>query len=75
MRKILFSLAVVSTALVMVGASSVRSGKTTESLGVNESTKVIQAPGTRCTRLRYGPKEKKKPQAPPGQAQPGTRCT
>ncbi len=74
MRKILFSLAVVSMALVMVGASSVRRG-TTESSGGKESNTVIQAPGTRCTRLRYGRKEKKKPQTPPGQAQPGTRCT
>jgi hypothetical protein len=74
MRKILFFLAVVSMALVLVGVSSGRRSKANES-GPNESNKVTQAPGTRCTRLRYGPKEKKNKQAPPGQAVPGTRCT
>lgn len=76
MRKILFSLAVVIMALVMVVAFTVRGGNTKESSGSNESNIVIQAaPGTRCTRLRYGPKGEKYKQALPGQAMPGTRCS
>lgn len=74
MRKILFSLAFVSMVLLIVGASFVRRGKANESLGVNESKKVMQ-PGTRCMRLRYGPKKKRDKQALPREAVPGTRCT
>jgi hypothetical protein len=74
MRRSLFTLAVVVMVLFMVGAYAVRRGKATESSGSKESN-TVQAPGTRCTRLRYGPKEKKSKQAVPGQAVPGTRCT
>jgi hypothetical protein len=33
-----------------------------------------QIPGTRCTRLTFGPKEKKKPATAATSAMPGTRC-
>jgi hypothetical protein len=59
MRKILFSVAAVSMALVMVGVSSGRRGKANDSRDRNESNTVVQnTPGTRCTRLSY-PKDKK----------------
>jgi hypothetical protein len=73
MRRTLFSLAVLVMLLFMVGASAVRRGKATESSGSKEGNTV--QPGTRCTRLRYGPKKKNNKQAAPLQAVPGTRCT
>ncbi len=69
MRKILFSSAVVSMTLFMLGASSVRRGNANESSSLKENINVIQAPGTRCTRLRW-PKDKKSMVGIPG-----SRCT
>ena len=72
MRRIPVSLVVVTLALVVFGSSSVL--KTTAR---NEATVLVQAPGTRCFRMTYGPKEKKKKRktvVDTGTVMPRTRC-
>jgi hypothetical protein len=82
MRRTLVSLIIVGLALIVFGSSSVLKSK-----AKGEATVVAQArPGTRCTRLTFGPREKKKSifgqkKRPDGTdpatdtPMPGTRCT
>ncbi|MBC8032488.1 MAG: hypothetical protein H7Z16_20560 [Pyrinomonadaceae bacterium] len=73
MRRTLVLLMMVGLALIVVATSSVPKSKAKGKRAV-----VPQAPGTRCTRLTFGPREKKKPAketaAATGSAMPGTRC-
>jgi hypothetical protein len=69
MRQILVSLIILSVALIVFGSSSVPPGK-----AKGKPTVAPQIPGSRCTRLTFGPKEKKKPAAEAATAMPGTRC-
>jgi hypothetical protein len=83
MRPTLVLLIIVGMALIVFGSSFVRKSK-----AKGQATVVAQAPpGTRCTRLTFGPKEKKnsifgqkkrpnsETPAATGTAMPGTRCT
>jgi len=58
MRKIVLMVVSVTMTLALVGASSLRSSKANEPVWSPKSDTVVQAPGTRCTRLSY-PKDKK----------------
>lgn len=78
MRRTMILLVIVGLALVLVGSSSVLKSK-----AKGEATVVAQRaqPGTRCTRLTFGPRPKKKNRkskkqiaAATGTARPGTRC-
>jgi hypothetical protein len=72
MRRTLVSLIIVGLALILFASSSVLMSK-----AKGEGTVVAQAPGSRCTRLTFGPREKKKPTketAATVTAMPGTRC-
>jgi hypothetical protein len=55
MRRVSVSLITFSLVLIVFGAASVLNNNVRA-----EATVLTQAPGTRCTRLTYGPKEKKK---------------
>jgi hypothetical protein len=74
MRKIIVSLTVVTLAVVVFASSSIPKSKAKA-----KATVMAQAPGSRCTRLTFGPREKRKPKketaAATGTAMPGTRCT
>ena len=74
MHRALVSLIIVGLALIIFGSSSVLKSK-----AKGEATVVAQAPGSRCTRLTFGPRQKKKSTketaAATGTAMPGTRCT
>jgi hypothetical protein len=81
MRRTLVSLIAVGLILIVFGSASVWNGQAN---GV--ATVVTQAPGSRCTRFTFGPKEKKntlfgqKKKPDSGSpaavtAMPGTRCT
>jgi hypothetical protein len=82
MRRTLVSLIIVGMALIVFGFSSVPKSK-----AKGEATVVAQTPGSRCTRLTFGPRERKKSifgqkkrsdigTAPATDtAMPGTRCT
>jgi hypothetical protein len=82
MRRILFSLTIIFLVLIVFGSSSVLKSK-----AKGETSVVTQAPGSRCTRLTFGPREKKnsifgqkkkstnETAAATGTAMPGTRCT
>jgi hypothetical protein len=74
MRKVSVSLITLSLVLVVFGSSSLLKNNVSA-----EATDVPQAPGTRCTRLTYGPKVKKKPDAKTagkgGMGMFGSRCT
>jgi hypothetical protein len=74
MRPTLVSLIMVGLALIVFGSSSVLKSKTK-----SEATVVAQASKSRCTRLTFGPRPKKKKSkkeiaAATGTAAPGTRC-
>lgn len=73
MRRIFFSFCILAVVLIVVfGSSSVPNGK-----AKGKPAAEPQIPGTRCTRLTFGPREKKKKPATPviaGSAMPGTRC-
>lgn len=74
MRPTLVSLVIVGLALIVFGSSSVLKSKAKEAAVVAQA-----APGTRCTRLTFGPrpkkpKSKKEIAAASGTATPGTRC-
>ena len=73
MRRSLFSLTIIGMILIVFASSAVLKSK------AKETTVVAQAPGTRCTRLTFGPRPKKKTTkkqiaAATGTAAPGTRC-
>jgi len=74
MRRTLISLITLGLTLIVFGSSSILTSK-----AKGEPTVVTQAPGSRCTRLTFGPREKKKPKKETtpdsGIAMPGTRCT
>jgi len=83
MRRTLLSLIIIGLALIVFGSSAVL-----ESKAKGEAMVVPQAPpNTRCTRLTFGPREKKnsilgqkkksntETAAAPVTAMPGTRCT
>jgi hypothetical protein len=76
MRRTILLLVVVGLALIVFGSSSILKSK-----AKGEATTVAQPaqPGTRCTRLTFGPRPKKKSQkeieaARSSGAMPGTRC-
>lgn len=82
MRRTLVSLIIVGMAMIVFGSSSVLKSKAKADASI-----VAQAPpGTRCTRLTFGPREKKnaifgqkkrpnnETPAATGTAMPGTRC-
>lgn len=73
MRRTLISLTIIGLVLIVFGSSSILKSK------AKDATIVAQAPGTRCTRLTFGPrpkkpKSKKEIAAAAGTAAPGTRC-
>ena len=74
MRRTLVLLTIIGLVLIVFGSSSVLKSK------AKDATIVAQAlPGTRCTRLTFGPrpkktKSKKEIAAATGTAAPGTRC-
>jgi hypothetical protein len=70
MRRTLISLMILSVVLIALGSSSVERGNAKGKPKVEP-----QIPGARCTRLTFGPKQKKKPAPAPGTAMPGTRCS
>jgi hypothetical protein len=74
MRRTLVSLIVLGLSLIVFGSSSILRSK-----AKGDTPLVAQTPGSRCTRLTFGPREKKKPKketaADTGMAMPGTRCT
>jgi hypothetical protein len=81
MRRTFVSLIIVVLVLIVFGSSVVLKSK-----AKGEATVITQEPGTRCTRLKFGPKPKKnsifgqkKPDsrtaAATDTAMPGTRCT
>lgn len=81
MRRTFVSLIIVILVLIVFGSSVVLKSK-----AKGEATVMTQAPGTRCTRLTFGPRPKKnsmfgqkKPDsrtaAATETAMPGTRCT
>lgn len=77
MRRTLISLIIIGLALIVFGSSSILKSK-----AESEGTVVAQSaqPGTRCTRLTFGPRPKKKSKkeieaAKSSGAMPGTRCT
>lgn len=82
MRRTLVSLIIVGLVLIVFGSSAVLKSK-----AEGEATVVTQQPGSRCTRLTFGPREKKmsifgqkrksqkETPAPSSTAMPGTRCT
>jgi hypothetical protein len=78
MRKTVISLIALTIVVILFGSTLVQSSR---AKGLRKHSSVKSAfqdiPGTRCTRLTFGPKEKKKPAtaAAPGAAMPGTRCT
>lgn len=67
MRRILFSLTLLAVAVIVFGSTSIP-----ESKAKVEATVVPQSLG-RCTRLTFGPKQKKKSKEQMT-AMPGTRC-
>lgn len=82
MHRALVSLIIVGLALIIFGSSSVLKSKAR-----GGATVVAQTPGSRCTRLTFGPRERKKSifgqkkrpkigtAEATGTAMPGTRCT
>jgi len=73
MRRSLFSLTIIAMILMVFASAAVLKSK------AKEATVIAQAPGTRCTRLTFGPRPKKKTTkkqiaAATGTAAPGTRC-
>ncbi len=73
MGRTLISLITLGLTLIVFGSSSILTSK-----AKGNPTVVTQAPGSRCTRLTFGPQEKKKPKketTDSGIAMPGTRCT
>ena len=72
MRRALFLFIVLAFGLIVVfGSSSIPNGK-----AKGKPAAEPQMPGSRCTRLTFGPREKKKPATSVigGSAMPGTRC-
>jgi hypothetical protein len=66
MRRTFISLIILAIALTVFGSSSAPKSN------AKSKPAVLPQPGTRCTRLTFGPKEKKKPAA--DVAVPGKRC-
>jgi hypothetical protein len=73
MHRVLVSLITVAFGFIVLGSPVDLKTKAKA-----ETSAVIQAPGSRCTRLSFGPREKKKPKketaAGTVTAMPGTRC-
>jgi len=69
MRRTFVSLIILAIALIVFGSSS------TLNSNAKSSPAVVPQPGTRCTRLTFGPKPKKSVAAATGSGMPGTRCT
>lgn len=77
MRKAFISLTAISFVMVVFGSSLVHKSKASEPHENSEGNMGIQGtPGTRCTRLAYGPREKRKKggQTSTATAMPGSRC-
>lgn len=79
MRKVVVSLTAISFGMVVFGSSLVHKSQAGQPPENSEGNIIIQGtPGSRCTRLLYGPREKKKKgvKASPaiGTAGPGSRC-
>ena len=70
MRRTLVSLFILAVGLIIFGSLSVPPGKAKGKPALEP-----QIPGTRCTRLTFGPKAKKKPAGAATTAMPGTRCS
>ena len=71
MRRIAISLITISFVLVVFSSAAVLKTR-----AKGEPAILVPQPGTRCTRLTYGPKPKKKMgEVGSGSAGPGTRCT
>jgi len=75
MQRIIVSLIVVTLAVAVFASSSVPKSK-----AKGDASVVAQTPRSRCTRLKFGPRQKKKKSkkvtaAYKGPAMPGTRCT
>ncbi len=64
MHRNLVSLIIVGLALIVFGSSAVLKSK-----AKSEATVVTQVPGSRCTRLTFGPRQKRSPQKKPQQLQ------
>lgn len=70
MRRTLVALMILAVALIVFGSSFIARSKAKGKLAVEP-----QIPGTRCTRLTFGPKEEKKSATAAVSGMPGTRCT
>jgi hypothetical protein len=69
MRRTLVSLTILAVGLIVFASSSVSPGK-----AKGKPSVAPQMPGSRCTRITFGPKEKKKKTAAEATALPLPRC-